>query len=440
MQLSTLKRFNSSTGASRYEKKFKTRLSERFKNTAEQSLMEHLLTSIGSAGPDAVALDMPCGIGRFYQVLRRYCPRVLNADYSAPMLRIAAANSGPDAFGQVRLSATGLPFPDACIDLVYSVRLCHHLPTKEERYQYLRELCRISRKWVIVSYLDTYSPHHVYRSALRSLKGKPLKWHISAEEVKEIAAEQGYAVISSTLLSGLFSGQRYDVLVRVSDAHSEEELALIEALKNVPDKVSGLDTGEAAASSAVRPRLADTAMKHILPWHGAIISLMLLATLFLSIGNIEWDSLVLPLGLGIYALGVSLRLWAQSHLNLRLRAGKAFANTGPYRWIRQPLYMGNIGIVIGLTIFSEAIYLAPVVGVIAIALYWLAARAEEQHLEKLCGSSFARFKENVPAWLPSLPFGERTRTNRSSLWLSLRKDRLVLLSVLPFAVMELSYT
>lgn len=118
----------------------------------EARLLQRLL---GACGPLGSALDCPCGAGRLLPVLGAAAARVVGADAALDMLRHARSAAPGTALGVA--DATRLPFPDGAADLVLCVRLLHHFPAAAERRTVLRELARVSRRWVLVSYFDRAS-------------------------------------------------------------------------------------------------------------------------------------------------------------------------------------------------------------------------------------------------------------------------------------------
>jgi ubiquinone/menaquinone biosynthesis C-methylase UbiE len=93
-------------------------------------------------------LDMPCGSGRFRELLRRSATRLWSADASLEMLRAAPTGS------QLQASAHALPLVGDAVDLILCSRLLHHFEHGIERAAVLDELARVSRRWVILSYFD----------------------------------------------------------------------------------------------------------------------------------------------------------------------------------------------------------------------------------------------------------------------------------------------
>ena len=220
MDKEILRHYNSEEGAKSYTKKFEKKWSERVNNRHEQKLIKGLMATLAQETTFRTALDLPCGYGRLMPVLKRHVPIVFEGDWSLPLLKIARETQEKDtatgkASGYLRATALALPIPDRKIDLVLSVRLCHHIREHTERRAYVRELLRVSRKWVVLTYFDDHSLKNRLREARRKIfKNKPPKWTLKASEIREIAASMGFEVVYSIPLSRLFSGHRYVALRR----------------------------------------------------------------------------------------------------------------------------------------------------------------------------------------------------------------------------------
>lgn len=106
--------------------------------------------------------------------------------------------------------------------------------------------------------------------------------------------------------------------------------------------------------------------------------------------------------------GVFLRLWAAGHI----RKNEDLARSGPYRFTRNPLYLGSFLMGAGLGIQSGIWWLAPVFLPLFLAVYLTVMKQEEKDLEKRFGERFREFRGRVPLFLPrpgrSLPPGEGT--------------------------------
>lgn len=104
-------------------------------------------------------------------------------------------------------------------------------------------------------------------------------------------------------------------------------------------------------------------------------------------------------------LGLSVILWAWLHFwkqrttLIPVGEPKALVAEGPYRWSRNPMYLGIVLGLIGIAFFdgSPAFLLAPA------GFYLITDRVfipyEEARLERLFGADYAELKRQVRRWL-----------------------------------------
>ena len=100
-------------------------------------------------------------------------------------------------------------------------------------------------------------------------------------------------------------------------------------------------------------------------------------------------------GMPICALGLALRAWAAGHL----AKDRQLATTGPYRYIRNPLYAGTLMVAAGIVIASRDLWLALIFTAVFLLVYLPAIELEEQHLEELF-PSYAEYASQVHRLLP----------------------------------------
>lgn len=223
MDQDILSRYNSPEGATDYTKKFERHWTERVNNWNEQRLLKRLLQSVTIEKSANRALDLPCGYGRLYSVLRDLGVSVVEGDWSFHLLSAARffhAHEGHSALpsGYVRATALNLPFKDRAFGLVLSVRLCHHIREHHERVQYLREIMRVSRNWLVFTYFDTDSVKNRTHEYRRRFNGKRSKWTLSSQEVADLSRAAGFELVRSAWMSRFFSGHRYVLLRRIEAA------------------------------------------------------------------------------------------------------------------------------------------------------------------------------------------------------------------------------
>lgn len=113
-------------------------------------------------------------------------------------------------------------------------------------------------------------------------------------------------------------------------------------------------------------------------------------------------------GLFLACLGQALRFYTlgwvpegTSGQDLSLQAS-TLNRTGPYAHVRNPLYVGNLGIVLGLCCVAHS----PWVYALALGFfffeYHFIIRAEEAFLRSKFGAAFDEFVAQVPRWVPRL--------------------------------------
>jgi len=105
----------------------------------------------------------------------------------------------------------------------------------------------------------------------------------------------------------------------------------------------------------------------------------------------------LAIGLPVSVIGLLLRAWASGHLEKNIR----LAESGPYAYTRNPLYLGTLLVAAGLAIASRRWSLALLFAAVFLLIYLPAIELEEQHLQKLF-PDFASYSERVPALWPAL--------------------------------------
>jgi len=133
---------------------------------------------------------------------------------------------------------------------------------------------------------------------------------------------------------------------------------------------------------------------------GFLVSLPLMIGLFSFVYETEVDWLIWPLGGSVFFLGLVLRIWSQQHLHYRLKVKKYLITAGPYSFIRNPIYIGNMLMCLGAIVTSELLWLGPITLFYCFSIYSLVVRYEEDHLLEKYGESYQRYLLEVPRWLP----------------------------------------
>jgi protein-S-isoprenylcysteine O-methyltransferase Ste14 len=142
------------------------------------------------------------------------------------------------------------------------------------------------------------------------------------------------------------------------------------------------------------------------PWYrvrGLLMAPMFLVMVLCFWHECEDHALQFTLGPGLFAAGLALRIWSQMHLHYRLDVRKVLTTTGPYAWVRNPIYIGNTLILMGICVLSELVWFVPGVLLICAAVYSMVVRYEEAHLTRKYGRPYLDYMAAVPRWLPRAP-------------------------------------
>jgi protein-S-isoprenylcysteine O-methyltransferase Ste14 len=125
-----------------------------------------------------------------------------------------------------------------------------------------------------------------------------------------------------------------------------------------------------------------------------------------SLGETRLDLLGNIGGMASLALGGLLRIWAVSHAgrHTRSRTLKAplLITAGPYGIVRNPIYLGNFLIGLGLVVLAEAIPWLPFYFILFGWSYREIVVREESFLRNQFGLEFECYCKAVPRWLARL--------------------------------------
>lgn len=125
----------------------------------------------------------------------------------------------------------------------------------------------------------------------------------------------------------------------------------------------------------------------------------------------------LAAGVLISLAGLVLRGWAAGHL----AKNQELAVSGPYRFVRNPLYLGTLTVACGLAVAARNWGLAGLFAAVFLLIYLPVIELEEQHLRKIF-PEYAAYAERVPALLPGFSPGYEKRLNRFRIGLYLKNQ------------------
>ena len=127
--------------------------------------------------------------------------------------------------------------------------------------------------------------------------------------------------------------------------------------------------------------------------------------LLVSLGFLARPSMrSLLIGLPLSLIGLLLRGWAAGHL----AKDRELATSGPYSFLRNPLYIGTAIVALGVVLAARNSWLVLLFAVVFLFVYLPAIELEEQHLREIF-SDYAIYAQRVDRFLPKRKFSLRTR-------------------------------
>ncbi len=113
------------------------------------------------------------------------------------------------------------------------------------------------------------------------------------------------------------------------------------------------------------------------------------------------------LGIAITLAGLAFAIWARAYLGtnwsgaVTVKVGHELVRSGPYRWVRHPIYSGMI-----LAMLGTALVRHQVRGVIAVVLLYagfkIKSKIEEQAMAATFGAEYAEYASTTGAIVPRL--------------------------------------
>ncbi len=115
------------------------------------------------------------------------------------------------------------------------------------------------------------------------------------------------------------------------------------------------------------------------------------------------------LAIAVTAAGLGFALWARAYLGtnwsgtVTVKVGHQLVRTGPYRWVRHPIYFGMV-----LAMLGTALERNQVRGLVAVVLLYagfkVKSRIEERAMSNTFGAEYDEYSRSTGAILPRLRF------------------------------------
>jgi len=113
------------------------------------------------------------------------------------------------------------------------------------------------------------------------------------------------------------------------------------------------------------------------------------------------------IGGAVAVAGEAVRIWASGHLE----KSSEVTRSGPYRFVRHPLYLGSAIIGVGFMIAARNPWVAGLVTAYVVTTFMAAMRSEEGHLDEKFSGAYSEYRD-----------GRASTVERSFSWSRLRAN------------------
>jgi protein-S-isoprenylcysteine O-methyltransferase Ste14 len=110
----------------------------------------------------------------------------------------------------------------------------------------------------------------------------------------------------------------------------------------------------------------------------------------------NWTDPFVAIGELLILCGLLVRAWAAG----TLKKQKQLATTGPYAFVRHPLYLGSVLMMLGFAALGFHPYSLLVIATPLAWLYWHAITSEERHVAKLFPTQYPAYAAATPRLIP----------------------------------------
>jgi protein-S-isoprenylcysteine O-methyltransferase Ste14 len=119
---------------------------------------------------------------------------------------------------------------------------------------------------------------------------------------------------------------------------------------------------------------------------------------------VAWEAVV------VIAAGIALYVWCTWNFAAvgsgtpgPWDAPRQVIATGPHRWVRNPIYISALLVVLGQAWLFMSLALVAYAGVMALCFHLFVIGYEEPTLRRRFGSAYLEYRRTVPRWIPRPP-------------------------------------
>ncbi len=165
-------------------------------------------------------LDAPCGVGRLSLWLGQKGFAVTAIDLGEAAVELTKkllSEAGIDADVNCQ-NVFDMVYEDNAFDATICFRLLHHFGAQQDQQALINELCRCTKKYVLISYISPYSFTSIRRKIRNLLTGKPIKQNPnSLKQLQAMFHANGCSLFGRVKRSGFLHSLQLAVFIKNSE-------------------------------------------------------------------------------------------------------------------------------------------------------------------------------------------------------------------------------
>ncbi len=111
---------------------------------------------------------------------------------------------------------------------------------------------------------------------------------------------------------------------------------------------------------------------------------------------VGWAFGIGGIGLAVWAIATLIRAKTTVRPD---RAAQHLVTWGPFTRFRNPIYLADVMILLGMAEWTKSIWFVIAAGVFGVLVTWLAILPEERHLTAVFGDTYREYKARSRRWL-----------------------------------------
>jgi protein-S-isoprenylcysteine O-methyltransferase Ste14 len=136
----------------------------------------------------------------------------------------------------------------------------------------------------------------------------------------------------------------------------------------------------------------------------SVVAVFVVSDAFRASGLAVHDVIVAAIGAALFAAGLALAVWARLHLGrnwgmpMTRRAEPELVTSGPYRFIRHPIYTGLLIAMLGSVLVNNLLGLIVVAALVA--YFYYCGTVEERNLAAAFPSAYPEYRGRTKMLIP----------------------------------------